>query len=247
MLSRDPHLLHIAYLPNGGFVLPLLGRLQRSNSPRVRALASKWVDEGLGDLASSLSTKMSMLSLLAGRVTQSTAPLMLDAIRDPNARSALNERKAWVPPDRQRPYHVLLDVDSFIFEFRSAYEILGKFLLRFFDVILDQRIKEREIKERLEAAGVDMAWATELQAHRKIFFHEQAPWLVFHVSDVEHFTPELWILSSADADATDPREVIPFVRLSAIYSGMSESLQHLQDWITKEISELEGRAAEESG
>jgi len=238
---KNGRILQLAYLPNGSFVLQVLGRLHASKNPRVKALATVWVKEGLGDLASSVSTKVSMLSLLAERLSGSTTPLILELLGDANAQAAYVERRSWVPRDRQLPFRVLLDVDSFIFEFRSAYEILGKFLGRFFELILNQRIKELEIKARLQADGVDMTWADQLQAHRKDFFHGQAPWLAVRITDETTFAPELLILSHAGANPADAEAVIPFTRLLEIYAGMDASLRRLYEWLIVEIECLESR------
>lgn len=239
MTTENAGILRVAYLPGGGFVLPILARLQGSPVPSVRALAAKWADSGLGDLASSLSTKIAMLSLLAGRMYATVTPLLEDVAKEPSALRAFHVGKGWIPAERQRPYKVLLEVDSFIFEFRSAYEILGKFLVLFFEVFLDRQITQDAIKAVLESRGVSMAWAAELQKHRKVFFHNQAPWIAVRVNDWGHFSGDLLILSHSGANPDDPTEVIPFDRLRAIYTGMESSLRHIQDWVVSEIEKLE--------
>jgi hypothetical protein len=239
MTADTPGILQIAYLPRGGFVLPLLSRLQGSTVPAIRALATEWSSSGLGDLACSLSTKISMLSLLAERIYTTITPMLDSVSGDKDALRAFQTGKGWIPSERDRPYKVLLEVDTFIFEFRSAYEILGKFLVLFFKVFLHRPVTEDAIKAVLKSRGVSMEWADELQAHRKIFFHEQAPWLAIRVKDWEHFSAELLILSHSGANSDDPAEVIPFDRLRAIFAGMEISLRHIQEWMMSEIEQLE--------
>jgi hypothetical protein len=165
----------------------------------------------------------------------------MEIAQDERARMAFTELKGWPPGARQQPYEVLVDIDTFLFEFRSAYEILGKFLLRFFAEILGRRVKEAEIRAYLESKGIDMSWSDELREHRKLFFHEQAPWLAVRVANWDPWDGDLIILAHAGANPEDSSESIPFQQMSAIYSGMAKSLQHLHEWLLDEIALLEQR------
>jgi len=68
-------------------------------------------------------------------------------------------------------------MDSFIFETRSLYEIVGKFLVTLFEILFDRKITQEELKSLLSSQGIDTRWIDELRDARILFFHETAPWL----------------------------------------------------------------------
>jgi hypothetical protein len=239
MLSTDPTVLQIAFLPDGSFVLPVLGRLQGSKSARVRALAKQWAPSGLGDLACSLSTKISMLDLLAEQVNQSVGPLFDEISHDPQAVAARDERKTWAPRRRNQPYRVLLALDALIFELRSTYEILGKFLVIFADVILGRKLTQREIISELESRGTDMTWARELQEHRKLFFHEQAPWIAVRVVAWHPLKAEILLLTHSGADPGNPAEVLAVDQLRSMHRGIANAIANLQTFLLERVTDLE--------
>jgi hypothetical protein len=64
----------------------------------------------------------------------------------------------------------MLDVDSFILQSRSAYEIVGKFLKAFFVQVFGRQIDQGEIRKAVEERGVDWTWTEILSKARKEFF-----------------------------------------------------------------------------
>jgi len=232
-------ILHIAYLPNGSFVLPIITRLKGSRDPKVRALAGKWQSSGLGRLGASLSTKVTMLGLIAGRLYSKLLPLQTELGQTPDLPDLMAGGYAWIPSQRSLPYEVLLELDSFIFEFRSAYEVFGKFLRAFSSEILSKAITETDLLKVLSDRGIDTAWAKELQERRKFQFHEHAPWLAYRVTNPEPLDADVVFLAHVDADPTKPEEAITTRVLSQIYSGFNKALQELQLWTLAEIAALE--------
>jgi hypothetical protein len=113
----------------------------------------------------------------------------------------------------------------------------------FFKEFLGRALTEQAIQAELQSRGVDMSWAVELREHRKIFFHQQAPWIAVRVADWEKSEFELVVLSDAQSDPSDPSESFTFRRLSAIYAGMQRSLHELQEWVLAEIDHLESQTS----
>jgi hypothetical protein len=224
-------------VPQSAFVLPIVTRLHAAKTPILRKLLAEWQSSGVADLAMSVSTKIAMLSLLVGRLYASLSPLTT-AIRDADLPMHLGSRKGLVIVDRNAPYAALLEFDAFIYEFRSAYEILGKFICAVFDR-LGRRIAEKDIVNELVSRGVDMTWAKELQEHRKIFFHERAAWLAVNIKSVETSDFEFVVLTDPGADPSNPDEAVSFDRLHAIYNGMDASLKHIQSWVLEELARMD--------
>ena len=74
----------------------------------------------------------------------------------------------------------MLDVDSFILQSRSAYEIVGKFLKAFFVQVFGRQIDQGEIRKAVEERGVDWTWTEILSKARKEFFQSSTGWYRDH-------------------------------------------------------------------
>ena len=90
------------------------------------------------------------------------------------------------------PYRLLVDLDSFLFELRSTYEIVGKFLGGFFGRVLGRKLQEAEVIAALEASGNDTKWIGMLRRERVVSFHQTAPWIVFEVERGEPSSTTSW-------------------------------------------------------
>jgi len=237
-----PKIVRVAYLPNGSFVLPIIARLHGSSRPEVHGLAGTWERSELSLIGASLSTKATMLGHLSRRLFSSITPLVTELSQRDDLRDFIDGGYGWIPSQRGLPYEALLELDSFIFEFRAAYEILKNFLLAFSTLILGKRVGKAELMDVLTSAGVSTDWVDELQKHRNFLIHEHAPWILFRVRQLEPPDFEPVFLAHVDADPEDPAESIDIKTLSRIYAGFDRSLQELQRWAIAEISQLEARA-----
>lgn len=61
------------------------------------------------------------------------------------------------------PPSLLLDMDSFIFETRSLYEIMGKFLVELFRTLFGRAVTEADLQAILSASEIDTRWIAELR------------------------------------------------------------------------------------
>jgi hypothetical protein len=234
--------LKVAYLPNGSFVLPIISRLTGSTKADVRALAEKWRKSPTALLGASLSTKTTMLGLVAGRLYGKVLPLTSELGQTEDLSELVRDGYAWMPTQKLLPYELLLEVDGFIFEFRSCYEILGKFLKAFSLDILGKQIVEQDLIALLAAQGIDNSWAKTLQEQRKLWFHEHAPWMAYRIKNIDPLDADPVFLANIDTDPSDTTATVSLSTLSRIYSGFSRALQEFQDWALREIGALEASA-----
>ncbi len=79
-------------------------------------------------------------------------------------------------------WETLVDLDGFLFEARSAYEILGKLLIICFAFVLQKKIQEKDVWDAVREQGVRIDWIEVLRVHRILFFHNTAPWLAIRFS-----------------------------------------------------------------
>jgi hypothetical protein len=157
--------------------------------------------------------------------------------------AALSEGYAFQLKDKELAYELLLDMDSFIFETRSLYEIIGKFLINLFAVLFGRQITQAELKSVLSGRGIDTRWIAALQESRKLFFHETAPWLAVSVQTDpgdKRFNPVL--LKKLGTGFGNPDDFVDFGTLQAIYDGFVASITELHLFVMEQIRSYEFQA-----
>ena len=232
--------LHINYEPPGpSWLRPILTRLQESSSTTLRDRVDSWGSSQLNELGLALSTKLAMLNQVVRRVD-----LQLQRLREQlNDESMINECIRRGAPykiaDKVLPYEILVDIDSFIFESRSAYEIVGRFLVEFFERVLKRKVSESELKELLEVRIPDIRWIEELRNNRILFFHNTSPWIAVQIVQKTPLEFELVVLKGNVRNFENPDNYIKLEQLRAIYQEFEYSLAALQQWVIGQIEVFE--------
>ena len=241
---RPPEYLHVAYLPqSGGWVLPIIREVQNARSAPLRTLASSWGESDLSELGLAVTTKLAILPYVIQSVDNQIAKLGEEAAAVGTLQEHIDRGAGFMPRDRDLPYKLLGSLDAFIYECRSTYEIVGKFLRRFSEAFLANPLTEQQVASVLRDAGIDDRWIPDLADQRKLFFHNTAPWLALAITGRSPFRAELLVLRRNVKDLTDTEHVIPFERLRAIYAGLDPSLARLQEWAILKIRERDAELA----
>jgi hypothetical protein len=227
--------LHINYVPENGWVLTIMSRLLNSPDPQLRRAFQDWSATPLMELGFAITTRMHMLGLCIRRLNDQVSRLRDELSGDlPQVEWSLAKRGAFTLKDKDLPYELLLDMDSFIFETRSLYEIMGKFLAELFRALFGKAVTETDLQEILSASNIDTRWIAELRENRKLFFHQTAPWLAVSVEgDQIKFDPVMLKRNVHTFD--DPNSFVEFARLREIYDGFVASATELHRFILEQI------------
>jgi hypothetical protein len=227
--------LHINYVPENGWVLTIMSRLLNSPDPQLRRAFEDWSDTPLMELGFAITTRLHMLGLCIRRLNDQVSRLRDELSGDlPQVEWSLAKRGAFTLKDKELPYELLLDMDSFIFETRSLYEIMGKFLAELFRALFGKAVKEADLQAILSASNIDTRWIAELRENRKLFFHQTAPWLAVSVEgDQMKFDPVMLKRNVHTFD--DPNSFVEFARLREIYDGFVASATELHHFILEQI------------
>ncbi len=238
-----PQFIHINYLSTSGWVLTIMSRLLNSSDPQLRKAFEHWSETPLKELGIAITTRMHMLGLNVRRLNARVTKLREEIAADPSKLDAsLSGGYVFPLKDNDLAYELLLDMDSFIFETRSLYEIVGKFLVALFDVLFSRKITEADLQSILAGKGIDTRWITELRENRKLFFHQTAPWLAVQVDQAKTvFNPVLLKNSTTTFDNTDDR--VDYDTLRAIYDGFVNSITQLHLFIMEQIRMREAETA----
>jgi hypothetical protein len=218
-----------------------MGRLARSTKEQLRQVFENWSETPLLDFGFAITTKIQMLGLCVNRLNG-----RVDALRkilgndEDELRACLEKGHALTLRDNHLAYELLLDMDSFIFESRSLYEIVGKFLRNLLEAVSQRKITEKQLKAMLSTKGIDTRWIDILRETRQLFFHQTAPWLAIQVdSSPKRYNP---ILLKKSVVKIDTSEFVSFESLREIYEGFVNSLTALHDFVMEEIRKLESQS-----
>lgn len=233
--------LHIAYDPPVGNWLPrVMARLRESTSIALQLRMKNWSKTPLREMGLALSTKLAMLSLAVDRLDERIQRLYHHlAVEKLKVQTCIRDKAAYLVPESLLPYEILLDIDGFLFESRSVYEIVGKFIKEFHTKILCQRLTEDEIKNMMALKAIDTRWIEELRTDRILFFHKTAPWIALEMKSENPAKFEILIMKRDLKDFSNSQDYIGLEQLRDIFSGFKASMGAIYAWLIEKITDYE--------
>jgi hypothetical protein len=230
---------HINYRPQITWLYPIYNRLNSTNSVALKANHRKWESTELPELSLALATKLALVRTVVGRFNLDYQRL-LEKIGENEDQIERNIKTGtvWTVPDETLPFRLVADIDAFIFETRSAYEILGKYVIALFQLLFGRRLTEQDLKEVLQHSGLDHTWTFLLQEERKLFFHNTAPWIAAALSE-SGTKYELIILRRNARTLNEPEDYATLSQYNDIFNGFMAALERLQSHILAEIEKFE--------
>src|SRR5260370_19861096 len=225
--------------PRITWLYPVWNAINRTTSKTLREAYSKRRSE-LGDRAIAVATKLPILGTVTHRFNSDYQRLLKLAADDvEKIRTNRTTGTVWRVPDERIAFELLADIEAFIFESRSTYEIYGKFLRTFFKDIFNRGLKEEDIKAVLRDEGLEIEWTTLLRDERILFFHDTAPWLALTFGGADTAAPELLIVRQSVKNLDDPESFARLADYDRIYRGLGYALQRMEQYILMEIQRYE--------
>jgi len=233
--------LHISYLPKSNWIYPILNKLHSTTCAPLKEKVNKWGESEISELGIALTTKFTMLPYVSDRLNKHLSDLA-HQITDMNlVNEHITNNSAYTIKNTDLPYELLIDLDAFIFETRSSYELMGKFIKEFFKYVLNKNIKEKDLHDALTDSGMDLRWTETLRDGRIHFFHNAAPWFAVEVHQTKPvFNFSIVLLKKNLIDIKSNKEhYINFNELREINLSFQESNIALRDWMLKQVNEVE--------
>ena len=231
-----PEYLHLDFRPrNAGWIAQLQTRARNSSSQKVRARYETWAESGLGQLALSLATKLEVRDRVARRFRDLMQTLLAEVDGAEDLGYLLEGGYVFTPGDSGILYDTCAAVDSVIFESRSAYEMTGKFVTRFCEVILNRRVTQEDLIRVLTDAGQDVAWIQELRDSRILFFHNTAPWIALEIHARDPLQFQLVVMKENLENFDDRSKFITQEDLANVWDGYERSMSALKSWLEDQI------------
>lgn len=233
-------ILHVNYSAGPAWQYPILNRLNATTSEALRERYRSW-PEALSEKSLALATKLRLLPIVSDTVERQWQSLIAELAKIPadDIAKCIAQGRVPVLEDDLAAFRLILAIDSFVFEVRSAYEIFGKFVRKFFSVLFQKRIDEKAIRQMLISRSCDLTWTDLLHDDRIEFFHNTAPWLALEVIGRNPFKFDLVILRRNTIDLANPQDYELFDAYRGIWRGLASALRVMQEIIIHEITEFE--------
>jgi hypothetical protein len=232
----------IDYTPREQWVLSITARVQQSDSPILQQRWKEAAQSALTELPLALATKFMVMSITIDRLNAHIRELSKDFDENPDeVKSCIAAKAAYGTQNSRLAFEIVADIDAWIFEFRSTYEILYAFVKEFSARILNCKVNDEKIlKAILRAKGYNTDWIDFLNDERNLFVHQTAPWFAIEITSG---TPqyEVVLLKRNVRNLDDPQSYVRIEQYRAVDKGFREALDALREWIFKEIEKIEAQ------
>ncbi len=238
---------HLSYPSADFFIGALQDRLRRSTSFLLRDRFARWDPDVHGEPALAVVGKVEMLNHIVKRLNADVARLVEYLNSIPEAvEQCIRERCALSVPDSDLLWNLSVDVESFLFEARSAYELLGRFLSEFFRLIFEREVTEREAIAAVQDLGGDVTWIPLLRESRNLFVHNATSWLAVERAQASPPQFDLLLLRRNLEILTDA-DFIHFRDCREVQRGLATCVKKVALWIANEIAAVEHEEVAEQG
>ena len=242
--------LHLDFRPGrANWILRLMSRLDSSRAAELKRRRRQWASLSLGERAGAVATRMRAVEVVTRRLDNDLVALGEELKQaSPRAVRCIKEGLAYTTRNRDLAYELLVDVDGFLFETRSAYELTVKFVAVFLSRILDRAVPEKMhllhgfVAHEVSRRGGETSWIDELRTHRNVFVHETAPWPALEIVSIAPLRAELVLLKKNVKDLREPQTYLHIDQCRRMYSGFLATFPILEDWLTAEIRSFEARS-----
>lgn len=229
-------ILHLNYNPSpAGWVLRLQTQLQESASVTLKERYSRWKEFGMAELGMAFVTRLALRHRAANLLVKLLNELKDEINESGKLDELLDGGYAYDPEDDRILYDICVALDALYFETRSAYEIVGKFVRTFGKKILDRNFSEKDIKKVLIDDGQKTDWIDEVREHRKLFFHETAPWIALSVLKREPPEFSLVIMKENLKEFDNPEKYITQQQLFDSWQGFDRAISTICTWLKEQI------------
>lgn len=242
---------HISYPPPPfRWLYPVLNRLNKTESPALKTRWKAWCEDNQGDQQLALATKFTTLGVAIARLDADISELNKEIeAAGPRVESCIKDCERGRPTalrleSDELAFHLLTSVDSFLFEAKSAQELLIRFVVKFARVVLEKTFSEGDAWKLIGAEpSANPDWLKNLGDLRNLFLHETAPWVACEVVATNPRRYEVLILLRNIDDLRIAKEGVDYVRLDAfrnVNKGLRQALEEFGKMIQHEIDSIEG-------
>lgn len=170
---KNHKILKVAYFGRTNWIYPVLNELNE-------AMRKKYKNSDLREWGLSISTKLDMIALLIHNINNKLLKIQKELKENIRKVDECIEKNVTYEVESEEDVFILLAyIESAVFEVKSTYDLLIKYVTHFTRDILGKNIKESKFMKECEKNGLDENWRDNLRAVRDDLIHNYAPWISF--------------------------------------------------------------------
>jgi len=175
--KKNRKILKIAYFGKSNWIYPILNELNEE-------MRKKYKNSDLKEWGLSISTKLDMLTLLIHNINNEASKIqkvLKENIKEVDECIAKN--LSYILKDEKDVFLLLAYIESTIFEMKSIYDLLIKYVTHFCRALLGKDMKETKFLKECKKDGLDKNWGDFLDDVRNDLIHNYASWISFEKMD----------------------------------------------------------------
>lgn len=174
---RNRKILNIAYFGRSNWIYPILNELSEE-------MRKKYVNSDLREWGLSISTKLDLITLLIHNINNAASKIQKELQENiEKVNECINKNLAYIVKDEKGVFLLLAYIESVVFEMKSTYDLLIKYVTHFARDILSKVMKESKFLKECKKYGLDQNWGNSLAAVRNDLIHNYAGWISFEKVD----------------------------------------------------------------
>lgn len=232
--------LHLEFSPQSvAWIGDLQASVRDSQSAKIQEAYLSWSKVGLGELALDIATRIAIVRRVEMRLQRGFEKLKGEIEESGDLDGLLASESVYRPADESVVFELCADVDSLYFEWRSLYELLGRFAKSFGKEILGAKISEAELREVVRNDGIPEDWIDSLAENRKLFFHQKAPWIALEIRSRRPLQCSLIVMKANFAEIGGGGSSVGHSELVATSVALTRAIIAVREWLKREVARVE--------
>ena len=226
---------HISEMGGDPWVLPIWNPIHKAIADnRIQSFPKK-----LSELALYISTKLNIMPYIIERINKQCNDIWdITNKRDKGNDYWNGHEGRALELDDELKYHLIIDLDSLLFELKSCLELLRQFLLEIYK-LTNKKIRHKEINNEFKNIilqdVINTTWYDDLEKHRRFFIHLGAPYIAIDLTHEEKYY-DLIIMKENLKIFNDRKKFILLSDLNNIVHGFQKARSALQKHIINYLS-----------
>jgi hypothetical protein len=173
-------LLKIADVQGSTWIYPIMNELNKLDA----LMGKKYNSSDLGDWGISISTKLDIISALIQNLNNENSKIQKELKENiERVDKCINEEKYYTVKDRKVVILLIAYIECTIFEMKSTYDLLIKYITHFYKDIFGNGIKKSNFLKKCKKEGLNKNWVDFLDNVRNDLIHNYAGWISFKKID----------------------------------------------------------------
>lgn len=229
--------MHISEMGGNYWVLPIYSSL--NGYAKRKSISGPSQD--FYDLGLYISIKLDILPVIINRLNSGYKKLLNQVKVVDDSYVCKESRDGYaLDVNPEQKHEMLIDIDSFFFEFNSCSELICNFLYSIYSYSGKEMPKKKigdKLRQIIVQNKIASDWFVKLDKHRNFFIHDGAPYIAFDMTNAPN-EYELLIMKKNIKNFENENEFIRLADLDEIAHGFLASTMALQEYLIEYLKKM---------